>query len=258
MLYLLMFLQIGAMFYALRLHRRRLLFANILPASIAVQIFGIGTAFVAILKIILLISSTGTNKEKSFQEAQSEYVALWYIGKTLADQYPGKSLLVILAPKFEADLNQENRIKGLEEGLESKMNISYVSVKYVKPKRQRKPRPIAYSYKNLNQIIQANDENDVIISLIGLPINYYNMECWNKDLADIYAYRGYSWEVNQDIENGELTGYITINPNMKFKATKGQTAKKTNAFFEKHFLFVNKRNVKSMVKKFPKLFKLPR
>ena len=54
MLYLLMFLQIGAMFYALQLHRKRRLFANVIPAGIAVQIFGIGTAFVAVLKIVLL------------------------------------------------------------------------------------------------------------------------------------------------------------------------------------------------------------
>ena len=256
MLYLLMFLQIGAMFYALRLHRRRQLFANMLPAALAVQIFGIGTAFVAILKIILLISSSGSDKEQFKQEANSEYVALWYVGQHLATKYPGKKLLVIVAPENEADRNQENRLKGLEEGINGGMELSFVPIEYLKSRGKR--RVTAYNHKKLNELIQDNDHVDVVISLIGLPINYYNMECWTEDLADFYAYRGYSWEVNQDIKDEILTGFITINPTNRFKATKGKKAEKSEKFFEQHFIFVTKDNVETMERKFSSIFNLPR
>lgn len=244
------------MFYALRLHRRRQLFANMIPASIAVQIFGVGTAFVAILKVILLISFSGVDKEKAVEEAHSEYVALWHVGTSLADKYSGKKLLVVIAPENEADLNQKNRINGLKEGIDGKLNISFVSVDYVKTKK-RKRRVAAYSFKNLNTIIQSNDENEVILTLIGLPVNYYNMDCWNEELPDLYVYRGYSWELDQDIKNGEITAFITINPENKFRASKGKKAEKSSSFFEKHFLFIDKRNVTKMRKDFPRLFILP-
>jgi hypothetical protein len=256
MLYLLMFLQIGAMFYALRLHRRRQLFANMIPASIAVQIFGVGAAFVAILKVVLLISFTGVDKEKVVQQAHSEYIALWHVGNLLADKYSGKKLLVVIAPENEADSNQKNRIDGLKEAIGDKLDISFVSVDYVKTKK-RKRRVAAYSFENLNKIIKANDENEVIITLIGLPVNYYNMDCWNKELPDLYVYRGYSWELDQDIKNGEITAFITINPDNKFKASKGKKAEKSTSFFEKHFLFIDKRNVAKMRKEYPRLFVLP-
>ena len=250
-----MFLQIGAMFYALRLHRRRQLFANMIPASIAVHIFGIGTAFVALLKIILLITFSSGNKEKLQEEANTEYVALWHVGKVLAQKYPGKSLLVIVAPEKEADGNQVNRIKGLEEGLASQMQISYVPIEYLKSKKRR--RVVSYSANKLNELLEDNDHTDVIISLIGLPINYYNMPTWNEDLADFYAYRGYAWEVDEDVRDGILTGFITMNPKVKFRGTKGNKAEKSVTFFDKYFIFMTKDNVESTVRKYPSLFKLP-
>jgi hypothetical protein len=226
-----------------------------IPAGIAVHIFGIGTAFVALLKIIFLISFSSGYKEKLAEEANTEYVALWHVGKELARKYPGKSLLVILAPDKEADGNQQNRIKGLEEGVGENMKISYVPIEYMKSRRKRKV--VNYNADKLNELLEDNDHTDVIISLIGLPINYYNMPAWNEDLADFYAYRGYSWEVDEDIREGILTGYITMNPKVKFKGSKENKAEKSVTFFDKYFIFMTKENVESTARKFPALFKLP-
>ena len=254
MLYLLMFLQIGAMFYALRLHRRRQLFANVIPAGIAVQIFGIGTAFVAILKIVFLLFVGGTVDDSRKEVANAEYAALWYFGTQVAKEYSGKKLTLLVAPEEHADRNQKNRIKGFMEGLEKRLVTEIVEVDFVNTKGKRRRR--SYTFQNLDKALRKNKDQDVVISLIGLPIGYYEMPFWqNSKLPKIYAYRGYSWEIDIDIKEGRITGFITFNPRNKFKGRNGAKAEKSEEFFNNHFIFVTKSNVDQMYNRYQSLFK---
>ena len=256
MLYLLMFLQIGAMFYALRLHRRRQLFANVIPAGIAVQIFGIGSAFVAILKIVFLIFVGGTVDESRKEVANAEYAALWYFGSYIAKQYDGKKLTLLVAPEEHADRNQKNRIKGFMEGMEKKLLTEIVEVDFVNTKGKRRRR--SYTYQNLDKALRKNKEQDVVISLIGLPMGYYEMPFWQSSkLPKFYTYRGYSWEIDIDIKENRITGFITFNPKNKFKGKDGKKAEKTETFFNDHFIFVTSANLNKMVRSFPSLFYRP-
>ena len=256
MLYLLMFLQIGAMFYALRLHRRRQLFANVIPAGIAVQIFGIGTSFVAVLKIFFIIFVGGTVDDSRKEVANAEYAALWYFGTYLAQSYEGKKLTVLVAPEKHADPNQKNRIKGFMEGLEKKLLTEIVEVDFVNTKGKRRKR--SYTYRNLDKALLVNKEQQVVVSLIGLPMGYYEMNFWQKSkLPKLYTYRGFSWEIDLDIKDGRIAGFITFNPDNKFKAKDGAKAEKSEEFFNKHFIFVKKDNIDSMVRQFPGLFYRP-
>lgn len=249
-----MFLQIGAMFYALRLHRRRQLFANVIPAGIAVQIFGIGTAFVAILKIILLIFVGGTVDESRKEVANAEYAALWYFGTKIAKDYNGKKLTLLVAPEEHADRNQKNRIKGFLEGLEKRLVTEVVEVDFVNTKGKRRRR--SYTYQNLDKALRVNKGQDVVISLIGLPMGYYEMPFWqNSKLPKFYTYRGYSWDLDIDIKEGRITGFITFNPKNKFKGKGGAKAEKSESFFNNHFIFVTKANLDRMYNKYSGLFK---
>ena len=256
MLYFLMFLQIGAMFYALRLHRRRQLFVNIIPAGIAVQIFGIGTAFVAVLKIVFLLFVGGTVDESRKEVANAEYSALHYFGSYIADKYDGKKLTLLVAPEEHADRNQKNRINGFMEGMEKKLVTEIVAVDFVNTKGKRRRR--SYTYKNLDKALRKNPEQNVVISLIGLPMAYYEMQFWQRrDLPKFYTYRGFSWEIDLDIKEDRITGFITFNPKNKFTGKDGAKAESTETFFNDHFIFVTSSNLKKMVNKFPSLFFRP-
>ena len=256
MLYFLMFLQIGAMFYALRLHRRGQLFANVIPAGIAVQIFGIGTAFVAILKITFIIFVGGTADDSSKEVANAEYAALHYFGSLLAEKYPNKKLTVLVAPEKLADPNQKNRIKGLMEGSRRKLITEVVEVKFEKTKGKRRRR--SYTYKNLNRALYQHKDQEVVVSLIGLPMGYYEMGFWQQaKLPDFYSYRGYSWEIDIDIKEKRIQGFITFNPDNKFKGKDGAKAEASKEFFENHFIYVTSQNVDKMVREHPGLFYSP-
>jgi len=256
MLYLLMFLQIGAMFYALRLHRRGQLFANVIPAGIAVQIFGIGTVFIAVLKITFLIFVGGNVDESRQEVANAEYAALHYFGEYLAEKYPNKKLTVIVAPEKLADPNQKNRINGLMEGSKRKLITDIVEVQFAETKGRRKRR--SYTHQNLNETLKSKRGQEVVVSLIGLPLDYYKMAFWNgRTLPAFYSYRGFSWEIDLDIKSKNITGFITFNPKNKFKGKDGAKAEATKEFFEKHFIFVKADNVDEMVGKYPSLFYAP-
>lgn len=256
MLYFLMFLQIGAMFYALRLHRRGQLFANVIPAGIAVQIFGMGTAFIAILKISFILFVGGTVDESRKEVANAEYAALYYFGEYLAEKYPNKKLTVLIAPEDHADMNQKNRLKGLMEGSMRRLITETVVVDFDNTKGKRRRR--SFTYKNLNRALYKYPDQEVVVSLIGLPMGYYEMGFWQQSkLPEFYSYRGYSWEIDIDIKEDRIKGFITFNPDNKFKGEEGAKAEATKEFFESHFIFVTKENVDKMVREHPSLFYSP-
>lgn len=256
MLYFLMFLQIGAMFYALRLHRRRQLFANVIPAGLAVQIFGIGSAFVAVLKIIFVVWVGGTHDESRKEVAHAEYVALWYVGDYLAKNYEGKKLTVIVAPESHADPNQKNRMDGFMDGLQRKLITNVVEVSFVNTKGKRRRR--SYNFNNLNSALNKHNDQQIVVSLIGLPMGYYEMPFWQRsELPLFFTYRGYSWEIDIDIKEERITGFITFNPDKKFKAADGKKAEKTEEFFNEYFIFVDNKNINQMVREHPSLFFRP-
>jgi hypothetical protein len=251
-----MFSLIGAMFYALRQHRRGMLFAGVLPANIAVQIFGITAVLISVLKIILLFNST-SNKVFYAEERNSEKVALWHVGQQLAKKYSGKKLLVILAPDKHADFNQYLRLEGLIEGLDGKLTIKESRVRFEEPKGKRRIK--AYTFQNLNDLLLSETGDvDVVITLIGLPMNYYEMPFWSaQDLPDFYSYRGFSWEMDLDIKDGKIDGFITMKPDNRFKGGEFSKAEKSEVFFDRHFLFISSKNIDLMLQKYPALFYRP-
>ena len=247
-----MFSLIGAMFFALRQHRRRLLFANFLPAHIAVQIFGVTTVFVAVLKVFLIFNTSSTTEFRD-EERKSEEVALWFLGNHLGQKYEGKTLTVIVAPPKFADRNQEIRLSGLREGLKSRMIIETVEAPFNKRKGKRIRR--AYTHQNLDDLLISKIKTDVILLLIGFPRNYYEMEFWRaQSLPDIFTYRGYSLEIDLDIKEGLVDGFITMNPKNRFVGGKDNKAEMTTEFFEKYFVFATPDNIQKIVHQYPTLF----
>ncbi len=254
MLYILMFVQLGAMFYALRQHKKYQNFANIVPAGIAVQVFGIGAVFVAVLKIVLMFTGENNVREEVRKEvSKAEFVSLWYLGEHLANKHPGKKLTVLIAPGRFADANQKTRIEGLEDGLQGKLTMSLLEVPHVISSGKNRVR--AYNYENLNEALKTYPNQEIVVSLIGLPTEFYEMEFWDKEnLPLFYSYRGTSIDIDQDIRNNKVTAFITYKPRKKFKADEGQKVDKSEAFFQEYFIFVNKDNIDEMCNKYPSLF----
>ena len=247
-----MFSLIGGMFYSLRQHRRRQLFANVIPAHIAVQIFGIGACFVSILKILILFSSTNTEQFKA-EERKSEEIALWYLGEYLAENYAGKNLTVVIAPDKFADRNQAIRLKGLMAGLADRMVVEEVAVQFNKRRGRRVRR--AYSFDKLDDLLINNLNTDVVLLLIGLPRKYYETEFWRaEELPEVFSYRGQSMEIDLDIKEGTIDGFITMNPRQRFIGSEENLAEQSSDFFRKYFIFARPDNIDSLVDRYPEIF----
>lgn len=245
------------MFYSLRLHRRRQVFANILPAYIAVQIFGVATVFVAILKIFLLFGSS-TSGEAEKQERESEGVALWYLGQHLAGHHPDEEVLIIVAPSNMRDQSQKIRLDGLMRGISGSLKTRIVPVKFNKRKKKRFVR--TYTYQNLNEVLLNNQDCKVVVSLIGLPKDYYLMPYWDEieRLPAIYSYRGYSIKIDEDIEDKFIAGYIAQKPGKQYRAEKDGDVEETREFFNKYFFFMNSKNFNEIKRKYSYLFNYPK
>lgn len=250
-----MFALIGGMFLALRQHRRCMLFANVIPAHIAVQIFGVSVVVVALLKILLIFSSSVPKSFKA-EERKSEEVALWYLGDYLAKKHAGEVITVYVAPKKYADRNQEIRLRGLREGLAKKAVLKEVVIPFQERRGKRLVR--RYTYKNLDDVLIDNLDSDVVLLLIGLPRDYFRMEFWRaQKLPAVYTYRGNSMEIDLDLKEGKIDGFVTMNPKQRFKGSEENKAEKTKDFFKKYFIFATQDNVDSIIDRHPSLFYSP-
>lgn len=250
-----MFALIGGMFFALRQHRRSMLFANVIPAHIAVQIFGVSVVVVALLKILLIFSSS-TPKTFKAEERKSEEVALWYLGDYLGKEYAGKVITVFIAPQKYADRNQEIRLRGLRDGLAKRVVLKEVVI----PTQERRGRrPVRrYTYQKLDEVLIGHLDTDVVLLLTGLPRDYFQMEFWRaQDLPAVYTYRGNSMEIDLDLKEGKIDGFITMNPKKRFKGSEENKAEKTTEFFQKYFIFATQDNIDSVIGRYPSLFYSP-
>jgi hypothetical protein len=98
---------------------------------------------------------------------------------------------------------------------------------------------------------------DVVVSLIGLPYEYLDMDFWrNEDhpkfIAVSIAMPMPLPEVKSMIEVGHIAAWITSNPEGDHAL--GDVPEDIQEAFDKRFIIVDADNVKSMIDKFPNLF----
>jgi hypothetical protein len=255
MLYLLMFLLVGCMFYALKMHRQGGLFMNVLPAGVAVQILGVTTVFLAILKVLLLFGGEDRSRDRGLLR-ESEAAALWYLGDYIARKHSGSRVVILKAPEKFANPNQAKCLEGLHEGFSKRVITEEVEMAFNVPRGKR--RIAAYSASRLNDALVANLDCDVVVVLPGLPRGYANMEFWRAaEIPDIYTYGGYSWELDIDLKSGAIDGFVTAKPSRRYSPGNGDEIQHSSAFFNRYFILVDEDNVEDAVARYPRLFYRP-
>ena len=143
------------------------------------------------------------------------------MGQYLAGNHAGEEVLIVLAPDKMADRNQKIRLDALIKGIDKKLKTRIVNVQYNKQKRKRR-RSRSYTYSNLNETLMQNLKCNVVVSLIGMPKDYDKMKYWSEfnDLPAIYTYRGYSYDMDLDIEDKRIAGFMTQRPGKRYRAAR--------------------------------------
>ncbi len=206
------------------------------------------------------------NREASYNRIAGEKMGLY-----LAGQYPGTKVLIIK----NIDMGMPNKmteaqITGLKKGFGNQIAIAGVVhppiPEQVKQMMEQAPEGMPpedfgmmamegmFEAKQFNQIFQEHGKNvDIIVSLIGLPMDVENMTLWNMSKPPKLALFNamYIPNMKQAISRNYVTAMLAYKPNADFR---DETVPKNIEDFDKRFLLITPQNIEQMATEYSMLF----
>lgn len=205
-------------------------------------------------------------------------LATQFLGQYLASQYPGKRAIVFSNP-FSNRPGQPPAIyqyekaglRGLRRGLGSAVKIEQVVFPDLKPGALENPRaveidrgtttPLSYLVADdaLDRLAHQHPGAELLVSLIGLPVNIRQTETWKPGNARKFALLlpdlrmvGNQAAIRQAVKSGKLAAMVLNKPGAPPEDQPlGRDAKME---FDQRFLLVTPETVDGYLQAYPRLF----
>jgi len=245
----------SGMLNALAKHRKHLLFANILPAKLAIQIFGALCVLVSICQVFISCHRISDVKDRE-SDLSAEEIATRKLGKYIAANYAGKKTLIIKTPtsRIINKKAEEGRLRGLKNGLNGKID-DIIEASPVVPANTLRFGEKWYTAKKFDQLAHLYADREVIISMIGLPDDLDDLLFWQKPTKPaLILYRGHIRNLDAAIWHKHVQALLIPRPDMQLRGRKSRPSNR-KSFFNKYFLLIDKNNVKKIKKSYPTLFR---
>lgn len=175
-----------------------------------------------------------TRDQEQLAAFRSRQTATRMLAEYLAKKFPGGRVLVISNPFTEmgAPSNvikmEQAGIAGLREGF-GKQTTFAVALPELKPAARANPRALLIDPETPTPLsyLMADDAfdkltpgYDLVVSLIGLPAELDNVQCWQKSGKPAFALLlpdlrliGTEADVRAAMKNGKLAAFVTTKPN---------------------------------------------
>ena len=187
----------------------------------------------------------------------------YVLGKYLAKTRPNAKVLVIIGPKSEYNKRQEIQIDALKKGFGSA--ITNIKIDSPKLKQQLGPngKPIPdlmlpmvdmMKAEDFNKLIAENKSCNLIITLIGLPMDADKLKIWGQFAqdpkktpklcivnADISSFEKY-------IAKGLIPAVVTFNPDARY--TEDPTPTDMFKAFDERYILITPKNVGEIARKY--------
>jgi len=200
------------------------------------------------------------------------------LAEHLARTHPGKKALIVSNPFTErkdtakaiVEMEQAG-IRGLRGGFGQSVSMAAIAFPELKPEARENPRalltdvetstPLSYLMTPgaFDQLASKHPDSEIIVSLIGLPLEIARCEVWKAAGPPRFALLLPDLKVIGDavavigaMKSGKLAAFVLVRPGAPGDdTTPGRDLK---AEFEKRFLLVTAENVEQVLQAHPKLF----
>jgi len=198
------------------------------------------------------------------------------LAEYLARTYPGKSALIISNPFTQRQdtakaivETEQAGIRGLREGFGTSIPVAAVAFPELKPEARQNPHALLADVETTTPLsylvepeafdqLAANHANcDIIVSLIGLPLEVWRCEAWKAAGAPRFALLlpdlriiGDASAVKSAVKSGKLAAFVLARPGAPGDDTAPGRDRK--AEFEKRFLLVTAENVEQVMQAHPR------
>ena len=205
-------------------------------------------------------------------------VATHFLGHYLAEHYRGKKVIVLSNP-FSQKPGQPREVyqfekaglRGLRRGLNSAIKIEAIVFPELRPEFHRNPSavyidpatttPLSYliAEDNLDAIAKQHAGADLIVSLIGLPVNLRQTQTWKTDSGKTLALLlpdlrmvGNQADVRQALQSRKIAAFILNKPGAPPEDQ--PLGRDLKMEFDQRFLLITAESVDQYLKAYPKLF----
>jgi len=200
------------------------------------------------------------------------------LAEHLARTHPGKSVLIISNPFTQRQdtakaivETEQAGIRGLREGFGASISVAAVDFPELRPEARENPRtlladvetttPLSYLVEPgaFDQLAGKHANCEIIVSLVGLPLDVARSEVWKAAGAPWFALLlpdlkiiGDASAVKSAVKSGKLAAFVLVRPGAPGDdVTPGRDWK---AEFEKRFLLVTAESVEQVMQAHPGLF----
>ena len=200
------------------------------------------------------------------------------LAEHLSRNFPGQRALVVSNPftqrkglAKEVYTYEQAGIRGLQKGFAGKVTVEAVAFPELKSEAQKDPRsvfidpatttPLSYLVAEgaFDALSKQHPNCDLIVSLVGLPVDLSLVEIWQKNGAPKFALLlpdlrvlGDAAAVMAAVKSGKLAAFVLNKPS----APPEQTAhgKDRAQEFNRRFILVTPQNIEQVAQDYPQLF----
>jgi hypothetical protein len=209
----------------------------------------------AIAQVVLLLNAP--EDDGGIAERQQSYAAaaMRVLGEEIGSHHKGTKILIITPPETEWNKPYHDLvIAGLTEGISGRCEIGQ---RVELGGDAEYGHAVEFGAANIDMIIENRGDHNLIVSLLGLPHNYTEMEFWNFEdeerpvlvLADASVY-----ELRRAISADYISAVLVHNPDYSYSPN-DRVPNDYREAFAKRYLLVTPRTVDDIATERPALFK---
>jgi hypothetical protein len=212
------------------------------------------------------------------QALDQRALAMQRLGRYLAEHYAGKKAIVLSNP-FSQKPGQPSEVyqfekaglHGLRRGMGKAVTLQAVVYPALKPDVEQNPAsvsidpttttPLSYLITDtaLDVLVQAHPDAEIIVSLIGLPVNLRQTKTWKDDSRRTFALLlpdlrmiGNREAISAAIRNGKIAAFVLNKPGAP--PEEQPLGRDLEMEFDQRFLLVTRETLERYLKAYPHLF----
>jgi len=205
-------------------------------------------------------------------------MATRFLGEYLARQYPGRHIVVFANPfsnlpgqPREIYQFEQAGLRGLRQGVGTALKIEQVVFPELKPGALENPHtaaidrstttPLSYLVADdaFDKVAHQYPRAEILVSLIGLPVNIRETEIWKTDhdrrfallLPDLRMV-GDQAAIRRAVQSGRLAAMVLPKPGAPPEDQ--PLGKDSRTEFERRFLLITPATIEGYLKAYPRLF----
>ncbi len=222
--------------------------------------------FLAVLSCIImglnfaymLIDMSGSSsalfkKQKEYMEFGAKYL-IRYLGQTKAD-HQCTNILILTFPQ-NCSYPRAPMAKFILEGLEKAAGSAGMKIVGVEEARSAEKGDYWLVASEFDRAIKSHPEAELVISLVGLPIDVENIGFWyQENCPQLILFGGNLKYMDIALKHKIVIAAIAFVPGASFANSRKPTDQNAEETFYEHFLLINRSNIDETKQVFPALFK---